>query len=115
MALDTLQNMADEELQRHTGADSLAARTHSADTVDVERGGKAGAIDTALRVVDKACRRTDSWVNRRGNRRFYRTKKPLHLTMSGFFAVVDRRSELGNHVHKDLEDVEKYLQVGEGH
>ena len=37
MALDTLQSMADEELQRYTGADSLATRIHSADTVDVER------------------------------------------------------------------------------
>ena len=37
MALDTLQSIADEELQRHTGADSLVARIHSADTVDVER------------------------------------------------------------------------------
>ncbi|MFD3003868.1 hypothetical protein ACFS7Z_26165 [Pontibacter toksunensis] len=37
MALDTLQNIADEELQSHTGIDSLATRLHSADTIDVER------------------------------------------------------------------------------
>ena len=32
---------------------------------------------------------------------------------SGFFAVVDRRIELSNHIHKDFEAVEKYLQMGE--
>ncbi|CAM3608400.1 hypothetical protein POKO110462_11875 [Pontibacter korlensis] len=32
---------------------------------------------------------------------------------SGFFAVVDRRLELSNHIHKDVMAVNKYLQVGE--
>ncbi|MFD3003023.1 hypothetical protein ACFS7Z_21845 [Pontibacter toksunensis] len=27
--------------------------------------------------------------------------------------IVDRRSELSNHIHKDLVAVDKYLQVGE--
>lgn len=37
MAMDTLHNVADKELQRHTGIDSLSARIRSADTIDVER------------------------------------------------------------------------------
>lgn len=37
MALDSLHNIADKELQRHTGVDSLASRIRSADTINVER------------------------------------------------------------------------------
>ena len=37
MALDSLKNIADKELQRHTGVDSLATRLRSVDTIDVER------------------------------------------------------------------------------
>ena len=37
MALNSLQNVANEELQRHTGVDSLETRVRSADTIDVER------------------------------------------------------------------------------
>ncbi|PRY05041.1 hypothetical protein CLV24_13158 [Pontibacter ummariensis] len=37
MALDSLQNVANEELQRQTGVDSLATRIRSTDTIDVER------------------------------------------------------------------------------
>ena len=36
-ALDSLQNVANEELQRHTGVDSMATRLRAADTIDVER------------------------------------------------------------------------------
>jgi hypothetical protein len=45
MALDSLQNMADRELQGHTGVDSLATRLRSADTIDVEREAKRELIE----------------------------------------------------------------------
>ncbi len=37
MALDSLQNVTNEELQRRTGVDSLATRLRAVDTIDVER------------------------------------------------------------------------------
>ena len=37
MALDSLQNIADEELQRYTGVDSLTTRLQATDTIDAEK------------------------------------------------------------------------------
>lgn len=37
MAIDSLHQTADRELERHTGIDSLATRIGAADTIDVER------------------------------------------------------------------------------
>lgn len=45
MALDSLQHMADKELQGHTGVDSLASRVRSVDTIDVEREVKRELIE----------------------------------------------------------------------
>lgn len=49
MALDSLQNMADKELQGQTGVDSLATRFRSADTIDVEREVKRELIERLLK------------------------------------------------------------------
>lgn len=37
MAIDSLHQAADKELERHTGIDSLATIIRTADTIDVER------------------------------------------------------------------------------
>ena len=37
VALDSLHNAANNELERHTGIDSLATRMKAADTITVER------------------------------------------------------------------------------
>ncbi|AKD05859.1 hypothetical protein PKOR_20350 [Pontibacter korlensis] len=45
MALDSLQNIADKELQRHTGVDWLTTKIRSADTINVEREAKRALIE----------------------------------------------------------------------
>ena len=37
-------------------------------------------------------------------------KKPLQINWSGFFAVVDRRSELSNFIHNDLAALSDHLE-----
>jgi hypothetical protein len=37
MAMDSLHNAANKELEKHTGIDSLASKIGSADTINVER------------------------------------------------------------------------------
>lgn len=44
-ALDLLHNAANNELERHTGIDSLATRMKAADTINVEREAKREIIE----------------------------------------------------------------------
>jgi hypothetical protein len=37
IAIDSLENSVDKELQRHTGIDSVASKIRSVDTINVER------------------------------------------------------------------------------
>lgn len=45
MALDSLQQAANKELEKHTGVDSLATKIRSSDTIHVERAVKQELID----------------------------------------------------------------------
>ncbi|MBB6610602.1 hypothetical protein H7F15_06110 [Pontibacter sp. Tf4] len=46
MAIDSLHQAADRELERHTGIDSLASRISASDTINVEREVKRKIIES---------------------------------------------------------------------